>query len=425
MENNTAFVASLGDIKEIPGADNIIQATVYRGNLPQTTVVVGKDTPNIVVYFDSNLCLDPGFIEALDKADPEYGAENFRSVGAYLGKNGRVRAVKLRGTISNGLVIAADRLKIFFKSEEDFGKFLIREDGFTEISGTPVCKKYEPPAAHENKKATLPLSFSPLGFFPEHVETMQLARNFNIRPDDIIHISEKWHGTSARTGHVPIQRKLKWYEKFISRFIRVEKFRYGYAHGSRRVVKHVDGEAVEIKQHFYGYDLWKDAGEKYFRGKLHKGEMVFYEIVGYLPDGKPIQRIGKFVYNYGAGEKEYKIIVYRMTLTNEDGYTVEYSPEQLKLRCSQMGVEYVRELYYGTARSLFPDIPEDSWWPQNFLGRLQKTYLEKVRNDCSKNTPDEGIVVRVNNEFFKLKSAAFFAAESKSFEEDTVVDMEG
>ena len=36
-----------------------------------------------------------------------------------------------------------------------------------------------------------------------------------------------------------------------------------------------------------------------------------------------------------------QVYVYRMTMTNEDGDVVEMSPEQMRLRCDQMGINYV------------------------------------------------------------------------------------
>ena len=36
------------------------------------------------------------------------------------------------------------------------------------------------------------------------------------------------------------------------------------------------------------------------------------------------------------------IYVYRMTMTNEDGYVVEYTPDFMRYRCEQMGVKTVK-----------------------------------------------------------------------------------
>jgi len=434
MDNNMAFVAKIGDIREIPGADKIVSAKVFLEGVPQTTVVVGKDMEDgeSVVYFDSNLCLTQEFIERLDFEDSDYGKDGFRSIGAYLGKNNRVKAIKLRGCISNGLVIKASRLFSFFNSLDKARKTLVDGYAFDTLEGFSVCKKYEIPVQAQRQQTKKEKNKEKVlsRHFPEHPDTLQLTRNMNkINPDTIIHISEKWHGTSARTGNVLVKRKLSWIEKILLKIgAPIPTTRYAYVHGSRRVVKYITGEIVEEKKHYYEEDLWKQAGEKFFGGKLHQGEMVYYEIVGWTLKGTPIQKVGRSIYNYGAKDGEYKIVVYRITLTNSTGYAVDYSPTQIRDRCNEMGVDYVVELYHGKAKDLFPDILTDSSWNGIFLDCLRKTYLEKMRTDCMyRNTPDEGIVIRVDSvpvQFFKLKSESFLLAETKSFEEGTTTDTE-
>ena len=41
----------------------------------------------------------------------------------------------------------------------------------------------------------------------------------------------------------------------------------------------------------------------------------------------------------GSGNPD--IYVYRMTMTNEDGFVVEYTPDFMRYRCEQMGVKTV------------------------------------------------------------------------------------
>jgi len=432
MDNNTAFLATIGDIKEIPGADKIVSATVFLKGVPQTTVVVGKDMVEgtLVVYFDTNLCLTEEFINRIDNEDPEKSSTDFRGIGTYLGKNGRVKAIKLRGCVSNGLVISASRLHTFITPQEE--ELFVDGYSFTEIGGMKVCHKYVSPEQTVREKAPKEKKKNKVlrGHFEEHLETVQLTRNIDkISPDDIIHISEKWHGTSARTGNVLVKRIPKWYEKVLIKLgVQIPTTRYAYVHGSRRVVKYITGDIIAEQRHYYETDLWKQAGEKYFGGKLHEGEVVYYEIVGWAPNGNPIQKLGKAVYNYGANPGQYKIVVYRITLTNSQGFTIDYSPQQLKYRCGELGVDTVVEIYHGKAKDLFPEIPTDSWWRNNFLDALRAKFLEKIRTDCIyPTTYDEGIVVRVEGftpEFYKFKSDSFYTCETKALEGESVTDME-
>ena len=105
-----------------------------------------------------------------------------------------------------------------------------------------------------------------------------------------------------------------------------------------------------------------------FEGKLHKGETVYYEVVGFTDDGTPImascdnKKVGdkdfvkqygkQTVFSYGCSPDgvdapKSALYVYRMTITNEDGDVVEYPPFYMRYRCEQMGVNCVPLLWSG------------------------------------------------------------------------------
>lgn len=236
------------------------------------------------------------------------------------------------------------------------------------------------------------------------------------------------HGTSSRTGNVLVSRNLSFIEKVAKKLgFKISDTIYEYVYGSRRVTKKIEEVDLPPKQHFYSYDLWSDAGEKFFKGKLAKGEVVYYEIVGWTPNGSAIQCIKDHVYNYGAPTNTYRIFVYRFTLTSEDGFTIEYSTQQVRERCKQLGVDFVEQYYYGFAKDKY-DISVDENWHTNFAQALCDEYLEKDALDCiSPDTADEGIVLRrevFNCDSFKLKSLRFLVRESKEMENENFVDME-
>lgn len=430
MDNNTAFVAKLSNIQPIEGADKIVSAAVTLNGAEVTRVIVGVETQENtpIVYFDSNMCIAQDIIDSIDKLNPKYKDANFVSIGNYLAKSNRVRCIKLRGVYSNGLTVSVDIFKKIFPSV-DFSEGF----SFTDLDSRKVCYKYTAPIKIQSqstgKKARKgkPVEVPPERF-PEHIDTQQYLKNINsVHPEDIIHVSSKWHGTSARTGNVFIPKKLNFIEKIVSKFIPIKTGEYKYVHGSRRVIKFIEDTSLSNKNHYYKYDLWTDAGEKYFKGKLVKGETVYYEIVGWLPTGEPIQKMNKYVYNYGVDINNYKIVVYRITMTSEDGYTLEYNTQQVKERCKELGVDPVIELYYGKAKNLF-DIEVNNDWVFNFSESLKRTYLEKnVENCILFDTPDEGVVIRKETfkcEVYKLKSMRFLNLESKSYDEDKTEDIE-
>ena len=92
--------------------------------------------------------------------------------------------------------------------------------------------------------------------------------------------------------------------------------------------------------------------------------------------------------------------VYRMTMTNEDGDTVEYTPEFMRYRCEQMGVKCVPLLWRGFVGG------------ENCVNHDACTQESCTPGDCIKNTaeayydgPDpvgkshirEGVVCRIVN----------------------------
>ncbi len=426
--NNTAIIAKLGNIKKIEGADKIVQASVIVNDIPLTTVVVGVETVENtpIVYFDSNMSIEQDFLDSIDKQHPEFGSENFKGLGTYLAKGNRVRAIRLRGCVSNGLTIELSKLQALTTTVEM--NRMVEGYEFTELNGKVICKKWLPTIQrssvrnNKEKKGNKKVSRIIPELFKFHVDTEQLVKNMHqVKPDDVISISRKIHGTSAICSHTKVLKKLT----IIDKLFKILKFpvvdtEWEYLYASRTVIKN-----DALTTGFYSVDIWSKVGAENFKGKLHKGETVYYEIVGYLPN---TQTFIQKNYDYGCKVGEYKIAVYRITSTNEDGIVSEYSWAALKERCEELNVPMVQQFYFGRAKDLYPELNTEEHWHQNYIANLRRDYLEKDCNDnLTKKVPDEGIVLRVeakNIRVFKLKSEKFFAFESKAKEDETNVDLE-
>ena len=216
--------------------------------------------------------------------------------------------------------------------------------------------------------------------FAEHADTEQLAYNLGaFKPGDEIEITLKMHGTSQRTGYLPVFKGYKrTFKDWLFRRDGKPIYDWGYVSGTRRtVLDNYDGG-------YYGSNEFREQHSKTFEGKLWKGETVYYEVVGFTHTGAPImaegnnEKLGKdFVKQYGKttvfsygcdpeGEsfkheyadcwdgvnvREFKpqsdIYVYRMTMTNEDGAVVEYTPDFMRYRCEQMGIKTVPVMWKG------------------------------------------------------------------------------
>ena len=255
-------------------------------------------------------------------------------------------------------------------------------DAISTLNGKEICKKYiprrkSPGMWHGGSGKKVKANWVPT--FYEHVETAQLAYNLNaFKAGDIVELTLKMHGTSGRTGYLPIIKRAKrtLWDKILRRPGREYK-EYSYVTGTRRVVlddKHDGG--------FYSDNNFRQEMAKKFEGKLHKGEVVYYEIVGFVNENTPIMASVKnskikdkeftkqygeeTVFSYGCdpngGWEEIQclnspdvavlapgktalpkceVYVYRMTQVNEDGDVVELSPDQVRYRCEQMGVKTV------------------------------------------------------------------------------------
>ena len=378
-----AYVTKLTNIRKHPNADKLNLADVF-GN----TVCVPLDyTEDMLgVYFPVDGQLSEEFCKENDLVRRK--DENGNDVGGYMDPEKRnVKAIRLRGEKSDGLFLPIKCLGYCFKDgnadELEYG-YVIEGP----VNGHEICQKYIPrqadrtsaggagTRAHRRAKR----SVAPLFF--EHADTEQLAYNLNaFHCGDQIEISLKMHGTSQRTGYLPV---LKGYKRTIwDKIFRREGepiYEYDYICGTRRVV--LDRLNQTEEGGFYGTNGFRAQHHQKFIGKLNKGETVYYEVVGFTDTGTPIMGNGKndklgkdfvkqygkeTVFSYGCApgllgglvkDKEIvdnetivypqsDIYVYRMTMTNEDGFVVEYTPDFMRFRCDQMGIKCVPVFYKG------------------------------------------------------------------------------
>lgn len=195
---------------------------------------------------------------------------------------------------------------------------------------------------------------------------------------------------------------------------------------SRTVIKnrYINKEATEG---YYGVDVWAKAHE-IIKPKLVKGLTVYYEIIGFLPNGGYIQK--DFDYGYtvpteGTGYiygTHYGIKVYRVTYTNPDGVVYELSALQVQQWCKKIGLEAVTEYYYGYAEDLYPELSLSEHWHENFLQKLcedKNFHMEEISPSCKNKVPHEGIVLKIENSLsqaYKIKCIKFLEKESKQLD---------
>ena len=244
-ENSKNYACSVVEIKNlfpIEGADNVLR-TVVNGNnvvVPKTTEVGSK-----MLYFCSGTKLSAEYCKVNNLYDKEENNLDTTKRGFVSFKSRRIKCLRLRGVISDGMLMPLSSLLPFL--EQSSINSLKVGDEFTDINGNSLCEKYIVPvrnSGENNKKGKQSVKISRLvdNQFYLHGDTSNLRKNMDkINPDDIIGIHYKKHGTSIVIGNVQVKRELSWVEKLAKRFnVKVDETKYDIVYASRRVIKNKD-----------------------------------------------------------------------------------------------------------------------------------------------------------------------------------------
>lgn len=450
---HVGYIVQINELHPHSNADRLQIATIFSASvIVDLSVKIG----DLGIYFPIDLQLSEEYCNEnnlVRKKD-----ENRNNIGGYLDPDKRnIRAMKLRGEQSEGLFMPLESLKYTGETKFEVGQKI------DIVNGHEICRKYIPRSAHRQvsssvgnrtRKKSVPIA--PL--FAEHADTEQLVYHLNdIHEGDLIEITLKMHGTSGRTGYLP---KFQGYKRTLwDKIFRREGtpiYDWGYVTGTRRVVLNDFEEGG-----YYGSNAFRASHAKFFEGKLNKGETVYYEIVGFTNDGVPImpmvanskisdkefsKKYGKVtIFSYGCDPKglpdepQSDCYVYRMTMTNEDGDVVEYTPDFMRYRCEQMGIKCVPVLWKG----YIPAVKERSAGffyqegesPKFFGTTTPGEYIQDIA-ECYYDGPDpigkthvrEGVVIRIVNRpkfcAYKHKNFSFKVLEGIAKDLAAEPDME-
>ena len=400
-------------------------------------VCVGIDEPiGRYVYFPVNSEINPNLLSYCNLYRHTEKNTNTEKAG-FFNDNGRVTAIKLRGFPSEGFLLPfeqlenfiADTLNLKLSDIENNTDFDIAVEGNKEFW---ICKKYivvhqtAQGQPNSNKRQKKVARFNKVidTQFHYHYDTVRVQNDkWAIAPDDIISVTEKVHGTSGISAYVLCKEKPSLINK-IKGWFGNTNIKYDYLYSSRSVIKN----ATETTNPggYYSCDIWAEA-DKIIRPHLQKGMTIYYEIVGFLPTGKYIQKN----YDYGcvppeAGEpftheKHFKVRVYRITMINVDGYIHEFSAKEVQEWCKANDLTPVTEYYYGYAKDLY-NIPVDDNWTDAFWDTMandKNFYMESNSPSCSNKVPHEGLVIKkedMRSRAWKLKCFAFLNGEQKELD---------
>lgn len=346
-QNSVCYVARIGEIIPIPGADNIElalaggwQAITKKGEYSVGDKVVVATTDAIIPVALSDLM----------------------QVTNYLRKGQRVRTVKLRGMYSECLLIPFKYLapKALENNVEEGHDMM-------EILGVT---KYEPPVKQIQLASGRKIKYKDNPNFHIYYKFPNLKNVAGMfTEEDVVEITRKIHGTNARYGIIK-KTSLSFMDK-VKKFFRLggEWIDYEYVYGSHNVEKGSDSQG------FYSTDVWRTIADKYnIKEKL-------WELVKdqYTPEelGSGIVMYGEI---YGGGiQKNYEYGLTDMEFVgfdfSEDG--TYFTPLTSRMAINiVMGLPYVEQLHFGP-------------WSQE----VQDKY---VFNNFIEGTkvPHEGIVIK-------------------------------
>ena len=448
MSEHCGFVVEVKHLRQHTNADRLQIATFF-GN--DVCVGTNVELGNIGIYFPSDLQLSEEFCEVNNLVRKKDDAGN--NIGGYLDPNKRnVTAIRLRGEKSDGIFVDLHSLAY---TGIDLNTLSIG-DRINIVNGHEICCKYIPRSnarantSNGNRTKKKKIAVAPL--FAEHADTEQLAYNLTaFKPGDEIEITLKMHGTSQRTAYLSVFKGYKKsFKDYLFRREGTPIYDWGYVSGTRRTV------LEDFEGGYYGSNEFREQHSKTFKGKLWKGEAVYYEVVGFTQTGVPIMGNGdnkktkdkEFIKQYGDttvfsygcspdGTKTFygkdedgyysieeqvpqsDIYVYRMTMTNEDGDVVEYTPDFMRYRCEQMGIKTVPVFTRGYIDNEGVCILQNDNYPYAYIhetdcvGDTVKNIAEQFYDGpdpIGKTHLREGVVVRIINrpKFTAYKHKNFF-----------------
>ena len=453
------FIVEVKDLRKHENADKLQIATFFRND-----VCVGLDTQvgDKGVFFPCDLQLSLEFCEKnnLLRVLPD-GTKG----PGYMDPDKRnVKAIRLRGEKSSGIYLPITCLEYTGVDLDSLNP----GDPVSTVNGVEICKKYIPArqratsaggagsrTARRAKRTVAPTFF-------EHKDTEQLDYNLSaFKPGDEIEITLKIHGTSQRTANVPVLQenrfsltdnefksmliklmpKGKWKDRLIEKWCN-PVYDYGTISGTRRTVMD------NFEGGFYGSNEFREQYHEFFKGKLWKGETVYYEVAGFTHTGQPIMATvsnkgvndknfvkmygDKTTFSYGCypnglPEQRSHMWVYRMTMTNPDGQVVEYTPDFMRYRCEQMAVDCVPLLWKG----IIPEHPaskdDDTISAGEWIANKADMYNDGP-DPIDPRHVREGVVVRILNRptftAYKSKNHNFKVIEGIAKEVAEAPDME-
>lgn len=232
--------------------------------------------------------------------------------------NSRVKTIKLRGAISQGLIVKPEVLtEIRFSAGTDLTEFF-------KVGHYEPQSRLNPGSVSAGKSTKNQTNPS----FKKYTSIENAKNHANLFSEtDLVCVHEKIHGTNFRCGYVPFHANTLW--KKIKKFLRLAP-KFEFVFGSHNVQL----QSKWLYKGYYETNVYAEAVKKYgLQELLSDGEVVYGEIYG---DG--IQK----GYTYGCAKGERRLVLFDVLKHGE-----WLDPSILKSWCCDIGLPLVPELYLG------------------------------------------------------------------------------
>lgn len=413
-----ALVTKLQNCHKDPNSDKLYLASCFGEG-----VIVGSDMKDgdLVLYLPQDGQIERWFGDQYNLFRKN---RDGTSQGGYIEDNGHIRAIKLRGNQSSGIVISLKKIYSFFGDQH-----WSDGDKVNTINDKEFCRKYIPTRKNSEartKKTSYKGRKAEGVIYPEfsmHSDTEQLAYNLDkFNPGDIVNLSLKMHGTSSRHMKTYAEMPRGFFRKL---FHMKPKTKSVYVCGSRRCV------ITENSQGYYGNDEFRMKHHKILEPFIEDGVECFGEIVGYygpnesdtimpigdntkINDKTFVKEFGKrSIFNYGCRPGESKLYIYRITSNNGEK---EWTPDEICEWCDKNGllhVPYIETFKFTTIQDLQERV---------------NSYLSDLRDPIGKTHIKEGVVIRIVNRrtftAYKAKTWEFRVIEGIIKDTNSSPDME-